>query len=254
MLEMAKCNPEVLKHTSFKEDQKFVTSVALRHGEAVLKYVPDLMRDKNFVFAVAKAIFDSSFKKSSTLPLKSEIDVLEYAPDLIKNDEFLIEAKKFPYLHAIDYALQFTGDAEFILKMMIGYERQGGTFRCSSMSSHMSGCEENRPDTMKPLEKLISPTLKDDNEFIKKAMLIDGNAWKIASENMREQLLADDDVLKQQSGNVDFMIEVIKKDGDKLNIASRTVLTDPKFKEKMRKDVPHAISKSYFEQFPDKKD
>lgn len=160
----------------------------------------------------------SSFAYNSSKnirPYYQELDILCYAPSLCQKAGFMLKAKLQPYLNPIKYAApHFADNEEFILKMMVDYRTPGGWVSGSCMSGVQFG---KRSQTL-PLENIASKNLKDNLEFIKKAIEIDDESWQFASENVKNEIFADQAFLTRNCGAFELMKEAVRRDNSLINL------------------------------------
>lgn len=235
----------------FNNDPEVMVEMAKRNLEN-LKHAPKLMDDENFVLDTAKKLYDDSwncfahfYQLQKRRPhYSSNLDILAYAPNLCKNPEFLLKAKAQPYLNPIKYAIpHLANDGEFVLKMMIKYQTPGGWW--SSM--HSAGIGLSTLSQLLPLEQLASQSLKDNVEFMKRAIAIDVGAWKFASSTAQQAIFSDKEFLRNHCNCFEIMSEALRRDKDNINLISANLLKSEPMKKFVSENYPARVYKEFFE-------
>lgn len=226
MLEMAKRNPKNLEHAK------------------------KLMEDENFVLKAAEEIYQDSYSSFAYNSSKNrrpsycqELDILCYAPSLCQKADFMLKAKWKSYLNPIKYATpHFADNEEFILKMMVNYRTPGGWVS----GSCMQGIQFGKLSQTLPLEKIASKDLKGNVEFIKRAIEIDNESWKFASEDVQNQIFTDRAFLSRNCGAFELMKEAVRRDKSFIDLASPSLLKDERFKKFVNESCPLSIYKQFY--------
>jgi hypothetical protein len=248
MLELVKVQPEILKYSPLRNDPKFMLEAA-KNNPNDLKYASELMKDEGFVLDTADKIYKDSWvshivtqsqKDRSPTAYKGPgyLNILEYAPDLCKKEDFILKAKSKPYLDPIKHAApHFSQNKEFILKMMSNYRIRDSWPIFPASDKIVPGSVVPTA----PLEGIASKELKDDFEFIKKAMEIDPASWQCSSPKVQEAIFKDKDLLGKYGDNRSLMIEAIKRDLKNVGYVKAPLTENETFKRFIHENCPNAI-------------
>lgn len=203
ILSLAKVNSDVLTNLpDFTKDKAFMEEAALIKP-GMLKYAPELMKDREFVLGIIQKI-DASRLISGSI-------VLKYAPNLLKDKEFVLDILKRDDIDIVQYLQVEDGwkdDSEFLLKLIAAAKAQ--TF---TVVKYLGGGtlvkSESRPEQVVKVFKFASDALCKDMQFMSEAVKIHPELIQFVPDDFKETFFSDNQDLilsslkrlKSNSGN-----------------------------------------------------
>lgn len=233
----------------FNNDPEVMVEMAKRNL-ANLQHAPKLMDDGQFVLDTAKKLYDDSWNCYAHFAVlqkrrpdyHANLPILDYAPNLSKNPAFLLKAKALPYLNPLKYAIpHFSNDGEFILKMMVNYCTPGGWWS-SLNSAGICG-----PTFRQPLPLgMASQELKDNVDFMKRAIAIDVAAWRYASTAAQQAIFSDKEFLRTYCNCFEIMSEALRRDKENIHILSANLLKNEAIRKFVSENYPAKVYQEFF--------
>lgn len=230
----------------FCNDPSVMVEMARRNLDN-LKYATQLMADESFVLDTAKKLYNDSYYCFAYNSPKNrpfycrQLDILRYAPGLCTKPDFMLKAKLQPYLNPIQYATYHANNGEFILQMMTGYRETGGWWK----GSMGGGIQIGRLNQTLPLH-IASKKLRDNVEFMKKAIEIDNASWKFASKGVQNKIFNDRTFLSRNCNGCTFMMEALRRNRNNIDLVSSSLLKDERFKKFVSENYSLEVYRKYY--------